>query len=151
LTFLLTNLSGVQSDVPFTFAGIAFQLHPLEDLSTSLARLQVLRGVLPTAELRAMTRVPLAQVTDAVDEVCYLLSIAVGTKVQWVALTEATAKGTWLSRHHYSRVTKRYGSLSVLDPDGSGVEGFLHSSSDGRFTHAKGPARLSQCGRDSRL
>ncbi len=150
LTFLLTNLSRVRSDVPFTFAGITFQLHPLEDLSNSLARLEVMRGVLPTVELRAMTRVPLAQVTDAVDEVCYLLSIAVGTKVQSIAVTEATAKGEWLSRHHYSRVTKRYGPLSVLDPSNSGVEGFLHSSSDG-FTHAKEQVGLTGAAIDTYL
>jgi hypothetical protein len=151
MTFLLTNLSGVHSDVSFTFAGIAFQLHPLEDLSSSLARLQALRGVLPTAELRVMTRVPLAQVTAAVDEVCYLVSIAVGTKVQWVALTEATAKGTWLSRHHYSRVTKRYGSLYVLDRHGSDVEGLLHCLSDDQFNHVKEQAGLTNAATDTYL
>ncbi len=98
-----------------------------------------------------MTRVPLAQVTDSVDEVCYLLSIAMGTKVQWVALTESTAKGIWHSRHHYSRVTKRYGSLYVLDHHGSDVESLLQSSSDGRFTHAKEQVGLTDAAIDTYL
>lgn len=151
VTFLLVNLKGVLTEIAFVSDGLSFILKPFKDSRTNLQRLEVIRGVLPTAQLRVSTRASLAKVVSAVDEVCYLLSIALGTRVQWIALTEETAAGSWLTRHHYSRVTKQYGSLHPLNTQGRGVSNFLQSSSDGRFSRAKKKVGLSNATIDTYL
>lgn len=113
--------------------------------------LQVLRGVLPTVQLGVTTRAALQRVTGAVDELCYFLSIALGTKIQWVALTESTASRAWVCRHHYSRVTKRYGALCVIDPRSSDVNNFLQCSGDGRFARSRERAGLTDAAIDTYL
>lgn len=151
VTFLLVNLKGILAKVDFMCDGLKFILEPVKGSRANLQRLEVLRGVLPTAQLRVTTRASLERVINAADEVCYLLSIALGTKVQWIALTEATGAGSWLTRHHYSRVTKQYGSLHPLNTQGRGVGKFLQISSDGRFSRAKERVGLSTATIDTYL
>jgi hypothetical protein len=52
-----------------------------------------------------------------VDALCYLLSVARGTKVEWIYCDQYDGNGTCLSRTHASRVTKNYCPLSVLKDD----------------------------------
>ena len=137
LIFLLVNLNGFYPQITFSYRRVKFTLRPIENATVNLKRLQVLRGVLPTAQLQATTRASSDRVEEAVDEVCYLLSLALGTKIQWVALTEATGASFWLTRHHYSRVTKRYGTLNAVEPRGSDISKFLQCFSDGRYSVAR--------------
>lgn len=80
LTFLLANLDGIHSEISFSYRSLTFALQSIENSSRNLARLKVLRSVLPTAQLQVTTRASLERVSEAVDELCYLLSIALGTK-----------------------------------------------------------------------
>lgn len=151
LSVTITNLSGIHSDVAFSYDTLRYTLRPLENAAANLERLEVLRGTLPTAQLQVNTRASLERVTEAVNEVCYLLSIALGTKVQWIALTEETRAGSWLCRHHYSHITKRYGTLYTIDPQGSDISTLLQLSSDGRFKRAREQAGLSNAVIDTYL
>ena len=137
LAFLLANVSGIRSEVPFTYRSLNFVAHPIDNFALNLNRLEVLRGVLPTVQLEVDTRASLERVTDAVDELCYLLSIALGMKVQWLALNESTASHVWVCRHHFSHVTKRYGALYIIDPHGSDISTFIQRCGDNRFTRAR--------------
>ncbi len=54
---------------------------------------------------------------NTVDAVCYLLSVARGTKVEWIYCDRYDGNGICLSRTHASRITKGYSPLSVLKDD----------------------------------
>ena len=151
LRFILTNLSGIHSSITFSCGSLSFTLRPLEDAPRNLERLQVSRDVLPTAQLEVATRASLERVTKAVSEICYLLSLALGTKIQWVALTESSNAGSWLCRHHYSHVTKRYGVLCALDPRSTDIGAFLQQCGDGRFTRSREQAGLTNATIDTYL
>ncbi len=137
LTFLLTNFAGIRSEESFTYSGLSFVARPIDNLALNLKRLEVLRGVLPTVQLEVTTRASLERVKGDVDELCCLLSIALGTTVQWVALTESTASHTWVCKHHYSHITKRYGNLYVIDTQSSDISTFLQRCGDGRSSRAR--------------
>ena len=56
-------------------------------------------------------------VEEVVDALCYLLSVARGTKVEWIYCDQYDGNGTCLARTHASRVTKGYSPLSILKHD----------------------------------
>lgn len=59
---------------------------------------------------------------DAIAEaICYVLSVASGTKVQWVYRIERSRKRRTLSSLHTARVTKRFTPLAPIDLNSSGV------------------------------
>ena len=151
LTYLLSNASGLNSPISISTNSIGLELHPLDCASSNLERLQVLRSVLPTAKVTATTTAPVEQVSGTVDRLCYLLSLALGTKVQWVSLTEEAKGEDWIRKHHYSRVTKRYGALSIIDPRTHEIADLLQQSADGRFTQARAHAGLTDAVIDTYL
>jgi hypothetical protein len=58
-----------------------------------------------------------------------LLSLARGTKVQWVARTDYSEDGAAIHHHHASRVTKAYCPLAVIDPrHPTDTESFLRAA-----------------------
>ncbi len=107
LVYLLSNVAYVNQCIPFSLGGFNLTLRPLEVASRNMKRIEVLRSVLPTAGIEITTSVSVERVAEVVDEACYLLSLAFGTKVQWIALTEETGAHKWVRKHIYSRVTKR--------------------------------------------
>lgn len=133
LSYLLTNVAGLLAPISFPVAGFTLDLTPLEEASAAnRQRLAVLKGVLPTARIDVATTAPTEGVTKAVDEVCYLLSVALGSKVQWISMAEGTVGGRSIRTHHYSRITKRYGSLHVIDPRSNEIADYLRMvSGDG--------------------
>jgi hypothetical protein len=151
LTYLLSNASGLNSPISISINGIGLELHPLDCASSNLERLEVLRSVLPTARVIAMTTAPIEQVSVIVDSLCYLLSLALGRKVQWVSLTEEAKGDEWIRKHHYSRVTKRYGALCIIDPRTHEIADLLQQSADGRFTQARARAGLTDAVIDTYL
>ena len=151
LMFLLTNVSGIQSEVRFRHQGLDFAIQPLAGYSECLSRLQVTRSVLPTAQLHVATRAAVARVCEAADELCYLLSIALGTKINWITLTESTAARSWLRRYHCSRITKPYGALSVVDRNGSGIGAFLRRVADCSLEQARKKSGLTSAVIDTYL
>ncbi len=52
----------------------------------------------------------------AANDICYLLSVACGTKVQWIAREDFTEEETFVGSHHARRITKRYSGLPTIDP-----------------------------------
>lgn len=56
------------------------------------------------------------QLTEAVSDLCYLLSVARGTKIQWIYRDEYDEAGSCVARTHASTVTKPSCPLAVIDP-----------------------------------
>jgi hypothetical protein len=55
--------------------------------------------------------------TEIVSNLCYVLSVAAGTKIQWIYYCEYSSLNQPVRRVHAARVTKRYTSLPVIDAD----------------------------------
>ncbi|MGH9460943.1 MAG: hypothetical protein ACRD1X_06970 [Vicinamibacteria bacterium] len=114
-TFALTNLTLKTQALPITHPLAEMQLRPIDRYRDRIARLKALNGIDVTAELVVRgTDVHLRSL--AADDVCDLLSLASGTKVQWIARTDYSESGTVLHRYHASRVTKSYCPWPLIDP-----------------------------------
>ena len=88
----------------------------MEENQVNLKRLSAFRDVLPTAELEFEASTSIESDIELVNEICYLLSIAVGTKVQWIAHTDWISTNDWIARCHYGvQVTKGYVPLPLID------------------------------------
>jgi hypothetical protein len=53
--------------------------------------------------------------TEIVSNLCYVLSVAAGTKIQWIYYCEYSPLNQPVRRVHAARVTKRYTSLPVIN------------------------------------
>ena len=54
---------------------------------------------------------------EVVDNLCYLLSVAKGTKIEWLYRDIYDAQGNCTERMHGSRITKAYCPFSLIDED----------------------------------
>ncbi|HZF11541.1 MAG TPA: hypothetical protein VFE33_22360 [Thermoanaerobaculia bacterium] len=131
LTYLLTNVTGLQSVVSFSEGDFTLHLKPLDDSARNTKRIEVLRSVLPTATIETTTTTPLTEVEQAVDDTCDLLSLALGTRVEWILREEA--RENCLRIYHSSRITKRYCPLSVIENDTHAISDYLRQAMGGRF------------------
>jgi hypothetical protein len=59
-------------------------------------------------------------ITEIITNLCYILSIARGTKINWIYYNILNDSGECSSRFHRSNITKSYNILKIID---SGVEG----------------------------
>ena len=119
-TFTIVNLdgidNGIDSRVSFLFHGRQIVISTTEETKMNLKRLRVNRDVLPTAELEIDGSSSLEHEIELVNEICYLLSIAVGTKVQWIAHADWISANDWIARSHCGlHVTKGYVPQPLID------------------------------------
>lgn len=149
--FVLTNLTGIRSEVRLTVQGRRLVIRPLPCAAQNLLRLSASRGVLPTAELEIEHEMEVGRGTETADDVCLLLSIALGTRVQWISMTEWTDSSEWTAKNLYSRITKRYGVLAALDPRGNAVEDFARRLGDRSSLEARQGVGLTSAATDTYL
>jgi hypothetical protein len=93
-------------------------LRPVDQYRRVMNRVRTLDGIDVTAEAAAGVagEGDVNRLTEVVDDLCYLLSLARGTKVQWVYYDLCRDGGGRLSRTHHARVTKAYCPLPLIDP-----------------------------------
>jgi hypothetical protein len=58
----------------------------------------------------------IGRLKEVIDDLCYLLSVARGTKIQWIYCDRYDESGGLVMRTHSSRITKPYCPLAVIDP-----------------------------------
>lgn len=135
--FYVRNLAGTLPDI-LRFGLTNFELQPGPEASFSLTsekgatritvqrvasddkilRLQTIKDIAITCEARISFR-PGDEITDydsLMSDLCYVLSVARGTKVQWVYREERTENDELLARLHSNRVTKPFSPCPVIDP-----------------------------------
>lgn len=95
---------------------------PVEDYEYAMLRAQTLHGIDVTCE--AVGEIPneggVERLTETVDDLCRLLSVARGTKIQWIHRDLYDENAACVLRYHYSSVTKPYCPLVILDPYAEG-------------------------------
>lgn len=94
-------------------------IQSLKEHSDVMWSVPTLRGIDVTCEVVGNVSVDQNRewLENVVDALCYLLSVARGTKVEWIYCDQYDGNGACLSRTHASRVTKEYCLLSVLKDD----------------------------------
>ncbi len=95
------------------------RVKPLKEHHTIVQRIKDLRTIDVTCEAvgflsEATSATALEQ---AIDHLCYLLSVGRGTKVEWIYQDVYDEMGTRFSRLHGSRITKEYSPHSIFKRD----------------------------------
>lgn len=80
-------------------------------------RLSRLKGIEVTSEaiFQIGETFDLSNSHEIIDHLCYILSVAAGTKIQWVYSTEYDERGEIVQRMHSARVTKPFNSVVLID------------------------------------
>jgi len=93
-------------------------LDPISDYNERLDKVRTTKGVDVTCE--AVVNVgdgqTIQELTQVLDNLCYILSVAGGTKINWIYRGVYSSDGSLLRRLHAARVTKPYAPLSIIDP-----------------------------------
>jgi hypothetical protein len=134
--FAITNLTLATSELPVSHpSGQEARVYRADGYAERVQRLYTVKGIDVTAQLEV--RAAHADVRKSVaDDVCYLLSVARGTKVQWVARVDYSEQGAAVHYNHASRVTKAYCPLPIIDPG--------HPKDTDAFLEAALPQYLAQ-------
>lgn len=96
---------------------VAVYIEPLAGYSTISTELSTTRGVAVTCEaVIDVVSLPVGVDPDAVlDDLCLLLSVARGTRVQWLYRFDVDSSGREIGATHINHITRRYHSLEPLD------------------------------------
>ena len=99
------------------------RLRRVRDYKNKIEKLKTLKGIDVTAELVAppLSSDNFQALKQVVTDLCYILSIASGTKVQWVYCIESNPSRRKVATMHYSRITKPFSSLAPINLDRIGV------------------------------
>jgi len=105
-------------------------IKPLDQYDKIMQRVQTLKGIDVSCEV--IVEIPtdgsITEVTEVVNDLCYILSVARGTKIQWVYCDQKDRTGKPIWRKHCSRITKPYCPLKIIHPVASGgreTKGFI--------------------------
>ena len=124
ITFGLANFEFTETDRDNKL--LPLDHHPFEklyiekctDYPDTIRRVKTLHGIDITSSISIEPKdtCEIQQVTDFCNRLCALLSIARGTKAQWVYYEQYSSTGELLSRSHYRTVTRPYSPASgVID------------------------------------
>lgn len=119
VSFGVTNL---MLDKPLTLtlqdttSMTTLSIQPVDEYKRVMRRVQTLRTIEVTCEVNiAISEKEEAKaLEDMMNNLCYLLSIAQGTKIQWIYNSQYDETGTLLFKQHDSNVTKVCGPLSLI-------------------------------------
>ena len=99
-------------------------IRPVDQYDRIVRRIQTLKTIDVTCEVVAEIPLPgeegIVRLQEVVHDLCYLLSVARGTKIQWVYCDQYSGSGECTMRTHSSRITKPYSPPSIIDPRAGG-------------------------------
>lgn len=132
LRFGLTNLKFMATDKVDNFPrrGLSLQLsdatnsykvilEPVSDYKERIEKVSKLKSIDVTCEavLNLYDGQKIEDLTEVIDNLCYILSVARGTKINWVYRGMYSSDDVMLCRLHGRRITKPYTVLSIIDPN----------------------------------
>jgi len=94
-------------------------IEPVQNHETIMWCIRQLKGIDVTCEIvgEVTTDTGKEILEEVVDNLCYLLSVAKGTKIEWLYRDIFDVQGTCTERMHGSRITKAYCPLSLINED----------------------------------
>lgn len=111
--FHLTNLTLPPEPIMMTHPVGPVTTRPVDEYEGVVERLRMTKAIDVTAELEVVAS-DLQARCAAADDVCYLLSVARGTKINWITRVDEL-DGRIAGENRSSRITKPYGALPVID------------------------------------
>ena len=98
---------------------INLYIKKLRDYDKIMMRIRTLKGIDVTCEIEAIISKDndIDRLGEIIDNLCYILSVARGTKIQWIYYNLYNNEGKLISRIHFSRITMPYCPLPMIDPD----------------------------------
>jgi len=128
-------------------------LKPLADYEEVSKRVATLRDIDVTCEAVAIVEneAELARLTEVMENLCYLLSIAKGTKINWVYRDLYSHDGDRFETLHSYRITKPFVPLPIIDPRvPEDTKQFIESAYDA-YVNKRDPYKLDGGGVDAYL
>jgi len=94
-------------------------VRPIKDYRRKMRRLRTLKVTDVTCEITRenSNNEDIPQLTEVVNNLCYLLSVARGTKIQYIYCDQYDETDRLIYRSHYSRLTKAYCPLTLIQSD----------------------------------
>ena len=112
--FAIVNFIFAGHDLAVEHLAGRARLRRVDEYETVARRVQTLKDIDITAELDIQVDPERAE--TVASDICSVLSVACGTKIQWIRRTDLTQSGHPVRSCHCSRVTKPYCPLPVIDP-----------------------------------
>ena len=113
--FAIVNLTLANNDLVVEHPAGKARLRRVAGYEQVVRRFGTVKAIDVTAELHL--EAPDRDSREAAaDDICALLSVARGTKIQWIAREDYTPSGDRLHRYHFSHVTKLFCPLPAIDP-----------------------------------
>ena len=117
--FGLTNCRiGIPSAIPLDVpqGSVKVKFNPVSHYRDITKKLITIKNIDVTCEIIIEANaVDPQEINSLVDDVCFVLSIAFGTKVQWIYRDNYDKIGRLLSRHHFAHIAKPLNSLILID------------------------------------
>ena len=107
------------------------EVRRLPDYDRTIQHLKLFEEIDATAEIQVDVQTPdeLDGVTQDIEDLCYILSTASGTKVNWIYRDQYDQADRLVSRTLSRRVTKPYCGLAIIDPrPGVDLKAFVESA-----------------------
>lgn len=107
---------------------VNFLVRPLNNFEEIKRNLIVNRNVETTSEIIYLNNDNLSsfeQITEILDDICYLLSMAQGTKIQWIGYK--FHKDSYVHEKYLNRVTGPYTPFNIIAPDINSIKKFIET------------------------
>ncbi|MCK4822029.1 hypothetical protein KA005_40070 [bacterium] len=94
------------------------EIHVIQDYKLIMQSIKAQKGIDVTSEaiINVNSKHDLNSIIRVVDTLCKLLSLARGTKINWIYYDGYDANGDKILSYHKNSVNRQYTSLSVIDP-----------------------------------
>jgi hypothetical protein len=105
-----------------------FSVMPLDNFEKINRDLRTNRNVEITSEIIYLNNenlLSIEQIITIIDNICYLLSIANGTKIQWISYK--FYKDSYLHEKYLNKVTSSYTPFFIIAPDINSIKNFIET------------------------
>ncbi len=92
-------------------------VRPIQEYTKVMLRVQTLTNIQVTCEAVAdiASNGGLQRLEEVMDNLCRLLSVARGTKIEWIYCDRYDANGILVQRRHSAFITKPYSPMAIID------------------------------------
>lgn len=130
--FCLNKFDNFELSLPNSYQGknqkLNFSFRPLDNYEEINKNLRINRNVEVTSEiiyLNTDNLLSIEQIIKIIDDICHLLSIAQGTKIQWI--NYKFYKKSHIHEKYLSRVTSSYTPFFIIVPDINSIKNFMET------------------------
>ena len=114
------NETTIQTELKITINGIDIFIRPVNGYNKIIKDIEYTHNVAVTADLLVEGNIENKDnIIQIVNNICSLLSLAKGTKINWISYTIENNNGEVLEKYYSNRVTKSYSTLILISYENS--------------------------------